>query len=73
MTHRQGKNNEVAQQERYYSNTPLSRELMAVGLAHCPKLLMQAAEFLIPCIIGSFLDQIGIEVCPDLLVNMCPC
>ena len=58
---------------QYKCETPLSKQLLAVGLAHAPHLSLTAAELLIPCVVASFLTQVGIEIDAKNIAQLCPC
>ena len=66
------KNRRALTGKTYSCQSTLAKELLAVGLAHCPNLSLYAAELLIPCIVASFLEQVGIAADPETLSSVLP-
>ena len=52
---------ELKRKKKFYCENTLAKTLLANGLAHCPNLSSEAAELLIPCVLSSFLVQLGLE------------
>ena len=58
--------------KKFNFTNPISKNVLSVGMAHVPGLSFLGAEVLIPCIIASFLLEVGCEFNPLDITSFTP-